>query len=325
MQHPHLTPGESWEHLFAPMSDPDVLPNVASPKSYQSFVPSRQHASDEILRVLQENEADTVTIVAVGPLTNLALAAAKDPETFLRVKEVVVMGGAVNESGNVLSFSLRNYVLKKLIYVQVTPVGEFNAYADSVAAARVFALTSPNPQSTQPLSTKLKPYPTKLSKKLVLKLFPLDITLKHNLSRGDFDRTIAPLLQAGSPLAEWVSAFMAHVFQTLERLHPGHEGASAKLSLHDPVCVWYALTAEDARWRPTRSSPEDIRIETVGQWTRGMCVVDRRNRHKVDSEVESHSDHGLWLNSRAGNRIIRMEESPGGDSFGMVLLNKLFG
>lgn len=118
---------------------------------------------------------------------------------------------------------------------------------------------------------------------------------------------------------------MAHVFQTLERLHPGHEGASAKLSLHDPVCVWYALTAEDARWRPTRSSPEDIRIETVGQWTRGMCVVDRRNRHKVDSEVESHSDHGLWLNSRAGNRIIRMEESPGGDSFGLVLLNKLFG
>jgi inosine-uridine nucleoside N-ribohydrolase len=160
---------------------------------------------------------------------------------------------------------------------------------------------------------------------LVLKLFPLDITLQHNLSRGDFDHTIAPLLQAGSPLAEWVSAFMAHVFQTLERLHRGHEGASAKLSLHDPVCVWYALTADDARWKATRTSPEDIRIETVGQWTRGMCVVDRRNRHKVDSEVESHSDHGLWLNSRVGNRIIRMEESPGGDTFGLVLLKKLFG
>lgn len=208
---------------------------------------------------------------------------------------------------------------------QVTPVGEFNAYADAVAAARVFALTSPRPASTLPPSQKLPPYPSTLSKQLTLRLFPLDITLQHNLSRGDYEKTVAPLLQAGSPLAEWVSAFMAHVFHTLERLHPGHEGANAKLSLHDPVCVWYALTADDVRWHPTPESPEDIRIETVGQWTRGMCVVDRRNRHKIEDDVETHSDHGLWLSSRAGNRIHRMDGSPGGDLFGKILLEKLFG
>lgn len=193
-----------------------------------------------------------------------------------------------------------------------------------MAAARVFALTSPNPQSTFPPSKVLPAYPPGLSKRLTLKLFPLDITSQHNLIRSDFDRTITPLLQAGSPLAEWVDAFMAHVFQTIERLEPGQDGMKAKLPLHDPLCVWYALTADDIKWKPTPTSPEDIRIETVGQWTRGMCVVDRRNRHKMEKETESHDDHGLWLSSKAGNNIIRIEDSPGRDTFGMLLMKKLF-
>ena len=60
---------------------------------------------------------------------------------------------------------------------QMTPGAEFNTYADSVASARVFALTNPNPRTTMPptLSGKgqLPPYPEKLSRPLKLKLFPL--------------------------------------------------------------------------------------------------------------------------------------------------------
>ncbi|RMJ23936.1 nucleoside hydrolase [Aspergillus sp. HF37] len=306
--HPHLTPSEAWEHHFDPSAHPTPIdPVPQSGAGPRSFVPSKRHAYEEILRVLRENDPDTVTIVAVGPLTNLALASAAQPETFLRAKEVVVMGGTVNLPGN------------------VTPAGEFNSYADAVAAARVFALTSPTPASTMPpTSQKYPSYPPKLSRQLTLRLFPLDITHRHNMKRGDFRKAISPLLESGSPLAEWVSAFMGHTFRTLEALHPGHEGDEAELSLHDPVCVWYALTAEDDRWKPSAASPEDIRVETTGQWTRGMCVVDRRNRHRVEVDEEIPNDHGRWLSSKAGNRVWRIDGSPAEENFGQVMLGRLF-
>ncbi|KAI9923488.1 hypothetical protein ASPWEDRAFT_40527 [Aspergillus wentii DTO 134E9] len=306
--HPHLTPKETWEHLFDPSADPvEVEPVPTGDAAHRSFIPSKRPAHEEILRVLRENEADTVTLVAVGPLTNLALASAADPETFLKVKEVVIMGGTVNFPGN------------------VTPMGEFNAYADAVAAARVYALTSPTPSSTMPTnSVSLQGYPEKLSKQLTLRQFPLNITLRHGMKRGQFRKAITPLLETGSPLAEWVSAFMAHTFKTLERLHPGHVGDEAELSMHDPVCVWYALTPVDPRWKSSSTSPEDIRIETTGQWTRGMCVVDGRNRHRIEGDQESSSDHGLWLSQKAGNRIWRMDASPGEENFGEIIIERLF-
>jgi inosine-uridine nucleoside N-ribohydrolase len=109
-QHPHLTPSSTWSSLFTSGKTSDTLSTSSVTNSselertetdHDTFVPSPLPAHKQILKTLGEHEAGSVTIVAIGPLTNLALAAAEDVETFLRVKEVVYMGGAIGVPGNV--------------------------------------------------------------------------------------------------------------------------------------------------------------------------------------------------------------------------------
>ncbi|PMD48636.1 nucleoside hydrolase [Hyaloscypha variabilis F] len=337
--HPHLSPSDAWKTLFQPSAASTSTGKVAeaheSSSPTASFTASQAPAHKEILRLLKENPRDSITIVCVGPLTNVALAAAEDPETFLRVKEVVVMGGAIDVEGN------------------ITPVAEFNTYADAVATARVFALTSPNPSSTMPplplkLST-LNPYPRQLSRPLKLTLFPLDVTTPHTLQRSQVSAKLDPLIRDGSPLAEWTSAFVHKTLDKMESLT--RKQADPGLELHDPLTIWYMLTRSAPSWMLAPKAPEDIRIETAGQWTRGMHIIDRRNRKKggVSQQVKSPGavdisdpmdsltiatayddddapgDNGGWLSLVKGNRINRIISSPGEAVFGKYLLERVFG
>jgi purine nucleosidase len=77
------------------------------------------HAVDFIIEQARRH-AGELTLVMTAPLTNLALAVRKHPELVHEVKEVIVMGGAVQTYGN------------------VTPVAEYNIYVDPEAAKMVF-------------------------------------------------------------------------------------------------------------------------------------------------------------------------------------------
>jgi inosine-uridine nucleoside N-ribohydrolase len=174
----------------------------------------------------------------------------------------------------------------------------------------------------------LPPYPTNLSRPLKLTLFTLDITELHTLSRGLFNTLTKPLLtptSSPSPLANWMTAFMTPMFSKMERLHHDQSGDTASLSLHDPLCIWYMLSHDSAGWECSRQSPEDIRVDTTGQWTRGMTVVDRRSRKRRESDGVRPHDQGNWLGSQSGNRVRRMMASPGQDGFARYLLERVLG
>ena len=79
------------------------------------------HGVDFIIETVRREPAGTVTLCALGPLTNLALALAKAPDIAARIAEIVLMGGAYFEVGN------------------ITPAAEFNIYVDPEAAAAVLA------------------------------------------------------------------------------------------------------------------------------------------------------------------------------------------
>jgi inosine-uridine nucleoside N-ribohydrolase len=325
-QHPHLSPAETWKALFPLTAAGQTEP--VDPQTYSTyFTPCKTVAHKEMLRILKENPEDTVTIVALGPMTNVALAAAEDPETFLRVKELVVMGGAVHCEGN------------------ITPCAEFNTYADAIATARVFALTSPNPASTMPPTLnkemQLPPYPAKLSRRLKLTLFPLDVTTPHELRRQSFTEQIQKHMAAGSPLAQWAGHFILKAFDKIDSILG--DGSEAALSLHDPLTVWYMLHRDDPNWKRTPKL-EDIRIETTGQWTRGMHVIDRRGHAKPGDDHESlliqthpkdtmdsvtfndfEIDTKDWMSRDKGNRITRMVESPGLEVVPQDLMKRIFG
>ena len=83
------------------------------------------HGVDFIIDTLRTREPGTVTLCPLGPLTNVATAFTRAPDIVPRVQEVVLMGGAYFEVGN------------------ITPAAEFNIYVDPEAAQIVFRSGAP--------------------------------------------------------------------------------------------------------------------------------------------------------------------------------------
>lgn len=81
--------------------------------------PTVQHGSDFLIEQIMSSPGE-ITLVAIGPLTNVALAIRKEPRIVQAVKELIIMGGAIRHEGD------------------QTALAEFNTYVDPHAAYIVF-------------------------------------------------------------------------------------------------------------------------------------------------------------------------------------------
>lgn len=117
--------------VLAGLETPLIRPPLTAPEThgdtglgYARLEPSPQvagsrHAVDLLIEQIMAAPGE-MTLVAVAPLTNVALAIRREPRIVKAVREVIIMGGALLHQGN------------------TTPVAEFNTYVDPHAAHIVY-------------------------------------------------------------------------------------------------------------------------------------------------------------------------------------------
>ncbi len=108
--------------LHYPLATAEEVHGVEGLDGIEIYDPSLplqdEHAVDAIIRLCRN--LDSVVLVPTGPLTNIATALTRAPDIADKIAEIVLMGGARSEAGN------------------ITPSAEFNIYVDPQAAAIVF-------------------------------------------------------------------------------------------------------------------------------------------------------------------------------------------
>lgn len=187
------------------------------------------------------------------------------------------MGGAVDVVGN------------------ANPFAEFNIFADPEAAAITFALTNPYFTTALPktlLALNISSL-RQLASPVRVTLLPLDITRQHYFTEDEWEGACQ-----GSELAHWIRSICASSFRPVPGNSPGEPGQSRALVSHDALCLWYVLNGDETDENDTlfRRVAMDLRVETRGEWTKGMCCVDRRPKPTIPvctEAVLSSVDPGL--------------------------------
>ncbi len=182
-------------------------------------LPASAHAVQVLIETIRQY-AGGITLVTLGPLTNIAVVLRQDPAIAHAVSECIIMGGTGRGHGN------------------VTPVAEYNFWADPEAARIVF------------------------ESGMSIKMVGWDISYTHAVLDPE---DAAALRAVGTPLAR----FCVDIQKTVEQFALTTTHLQG-FDLPDPIAMAIALDPNVA----TSTQRCFVAVETVSTLCRGQSVVD---------------------------------------------------
>jgi inosine-uridine nucleoside N-ribohydrolase len=114
--------------LFPPKMREDTDNLLDHMEIHFKIQPSEKYSAVELIKKLVSESKEKITILATGPLTNIADFINQYPNLINNIKRIVIMGGAMKVDGNI----------KALVHSSSNTVGEWNIALDPEAANIVF-------------------------------------------------------------------------------------------------------------------------------------------------------------------------------------------
>jgi purine nucleosidase len=225
---------------------------------------SERHAVDVILGEARRRPGE-ITLVTLGPLTNLAIALLREPALPRLLKGYTLMGGAYGVPGN------------------TTPTNEWNIHCDPDAARIVFRAwaeaRAADPSIPRPLALGLD-----VTERA--RILPDDVVRLARRAGSTPDDSIAlargeePMQATRSVARNPVVRFVADALRFYMEFHAAYDGFYGAF-IHDPLAVAAAL---DRDLVTTEALYVDV--ETRGELTTGMTVADRRRLTGLEPNLD---------------------------------------
>lgn len=216
---------------------------------------SGRHAVDLIVEEARRRP-DEITLVTLGPLTNLALAVLREPRLPRLLHGYTLMGGAYGVSGN------------------TTPTTEWNIHCDPEAARIVFAAWA---DARRDDPTILLPLALGLDVTEQARIYPDDVVRLARRAGSTPDDSIAlahgedPMHASRSVASDPIVRYVADALRFYMEFHAEYDGFYGAF-IHDPLAVAATL---DRSLITTEAL--HVAVETRGEVTTGMTVADRRH------------------------------------------------